>query len=611
MNKKLDDILYKVEKPGRYIGNEINSYKKDINEVAVRFGFAFPDVYEVGMSHLGLHILYNMLNAEEDIYCERIFSPWADMEAIMREEKVDIFTLETYSPIKDLDMVGFTLQYELSYSNILNILDLGGIPLLTEDRDESHPIILAGGPCVYNAEPIADLMDIMIIGEGEEVTLELIELYKNTIKVGKTRQEFFEEAAKIQGVYVPSLYEVSYKEDGTIESFTSKVEGLSNKIEKRIIKDLDDVYYPDRFLVPNVEIVHDRAMVEIFRGCTRGCRFCQAGMIYRPLREKSVETITSVVEQITKNTGYEELSLASLSTLDYSRIEDLVMSLIEKNEADRIGLSLPSLRVDAFSVEILKEIQKVRKTGLTFAPEAGTQRMRDVINKGVTEEAFRSTMEQIFALGWSRVKLYFMIGLPTETYEDLDGIEDVSNLATYLYKKTPMELRGKAVAVTTSASCFVPKPFTPFQWMPQDTLETFKEKQMYLKDRIKNKKIKFIYHDPKTSYLEGVFARGDRRLSKVVVRAFELGAKFDGWGEFFDLDIWEQAFKETGIDPHFYANRERSYDEILPWDFIDIGVTKEFLIEENEKAVNGVLTKDCRSTCTGCGVNQGFLGGVC
>jgi len=454
-------------------------------------------------------------------------------------------------------------------------------------------------------------MDIMIIGEGEEVTLELIELYKTTIKVGKTRQEFFEEAAKIQGVYVPSLYEVSYKEDGTIENFTSKVEGLSNKIEKRIIENLDDVYYPDRFLVPNVEIVHDRAMVEIFRGCTRGCRFCQAGMIYRPLREKSVETITSVVEQITKNTGYEELSLASLSTLDYSKIEELVKSLIKTHEGDKIGLSLPSLRVDEFSVEILKEIQKIRKTGLTFAPEAGTQRLRDVINKGVTEEDYRSTMEQIFALGWSRVKLYFMIGLPTETYEDLDGIEDVSNLATYLYKKTPMELRGQAVSVTTSASCFVPKPFTPFQWMPQDTMETFKEKQMYLKDRIKNKKIKFTYHDPKTSYLEGVFARGDRRLSKVVIRAFELGAKFDGWGEFFDLEIWKQAFEETGIDPHFYANRERAYDEILPWDFIDIGVTKEFLIEENEKAINGVLTKDCRSTCSGCGVNQGFLGGVC
>lgn len=611
MNKKLDDILYKVEKPGRYIGNEINSYKKNIDEVAVRFGFAFPDVYEVGMSHLGMHILYNMLNNEEDIFCERIFSPWADMEEIMREEDLDIFTLETYSPVKDLDMLGFTLQYELSYSNILNILDLGKIPLLSKDRDDSHPIILAGGPCVYNAEPIADFMDLMIIGEGEEVTLELIDLYKKTVKLGKSKREFLEAAAKIEGVYVPSLYEVKYKEDGTVESFTSLVEGLPNTVKKRIIKNLDEVYYPDRFLVPNVEVVHDRAMIEIFRGCTRGCRFCQAGMIYRPVREKSVETISTVVEQITKTTGYEELSLASLSTLDYSNIQELVLSLMKKNEDDRIGLSLPSLRVDAFSVEILKEIQKVRKTGLTFAPEAGTQRMRDVINKGVTEEDLRTTMEQIFALGWSRVKLYFMIGLPTETYEDLEGIAELGNLVTYMYKKTPAELRGKGLAVTTSASCFVPKPFTPFQWMAQDTMETFKEKQMYLKDKITNKKVKFLYHDPETSYLEGVFARGDRRLSKVIARAFELGAKFDGWGEFFNLEIWEQAFKDTGVDPHFYANRKREYDEILPWDFIEMGVTKDFLIRENEKAVKGILTKDCRSTCTGCGINQGFLGGVC
>jgi len=584
MKKEIENLLYRVEKPGRYIGNEINSYKKDLDKVSVRFGFCFPDVYEVGMSHLGMHILYNLKNEIEDFYCERVFAPWGDMEEEMRKNNIELFTLETFSPIKELDILGFTLQYELSYTNILNMLDLGNIPLLSKDRDEKFPIILAGGPCAYNPEPLVDFIDLFVMGEGEEVNIEIMNLYKELKNNGFSKEEFLRKVSVIEGVYVPSLYDVKYNEDGTIKEFFPLIDGIPKKINKRIIKDFDKNYYPSTMLVPNVDIVHDRAMIEIFRGCTRGCRFCQAGMIYRPVREKSIETIKEYTRKIVESTGYNEFSLASLSTLDYSNIETLIGELIDENEKDMVGTSLPSLRLDSFSVEIMQKIQKIRKTGLTFAPEAGTQRLRDVINKGITEEDIVNTLEKIFPLGWSKVKFYFMIGLPTETYEDLDGIVDIGNLATWIYKKTPKELKGKGMQVTLSASCFVP---------------------------ITNKKVRFIYHDAKTSFLEAVFARGDRKLSKVLLKAWENGAKFDGWQEYFNLEIWLDAFEKCKVDPKFYANRERSYDEILPWDFVNVAVNKEYLIRENENSKLEKITKDCRKGCTGCGVNQGFLGGVC
>ena len=611
MKKEIENLLYRVEKPGRYIGNEINSYKKDLDKVSVRFGFCFPDVYEVGMSHLGMHILYNLKNEIEDFYCERVFAPWGDMEEEMRKNNIELFTLETFSPIKELDILGFTLQYELSYTNILNMLDLGNIPLLSKDRDEKFPIILAGGPCAYNPEPLVDFIDLFVMGEGEEVNIEIMNLYKELKNNGFSKEEFLRKVSVIEGVYVPSLYDVKYNEDGTIKEFFPLIDGIPKKINKRIIKDFDKNYYPSTMLVPNVDIVHDRAMIEIFRGCTRGCRFCQAGMIYRPVREKSIETIKEYTRKIVESTGYNEFSLASLSTLDYSNIETLIGELIDENEKDMVGTSLPSLRLDSFSVEIMQKIQKIRKTGLTFAPEAGTQRLRDVINKGITEEDIVNTLEKIFPLGWSKVKFYFMIGLPTETYEDLDGIVDIGNLATWIYKKTPKELKGKGMQVTLSASCFVPKPFTPYQWMKQDTIEEFEEKQNYLRGKITNKKVRFIYHDAKTSFLEAVFARGDRKLSKVLLKAWENGAKFDGWQEYFNLEIWLDAFEKCKVDPKFYANRERSYDEILPWDFVNVAVNKEYLIRENENSKLEKITKDCRKGCTGCGVNQGFLGGVC
>ncbi|BEP29921.1 TIGR03960 family B12-binding radical SAM protein [Helicovermis profundi] len=611
MYKKIEKLLYKVEKPGRYIGNEFNMFRKDLDKVNVRFGFCFPDVYEVGMSHLGMHVLYNIKNEVEDFYCERVFAPWVDMENEMRKEKIELFTLETFTPIKELDMLGFTLQYELSYTNILNMLSLGNIPMLSSDRDETYPIVIAGGICAYNPEPLAEFMDIFVMGEGEEVNIELMNLYKEMKKKNYNKDEFLIEAAKIEGIYVPKLYEVKYKEDGTIEDFFPLISDIPKKINKRIVKNFDKGYYPKQMLVPNVEVVHDRAVIEVFRGCTRGCRFCQAGMVYRPVREKSIETIKEYSRKVVESTGYGEISLASLSTLDYSEIEQLINDLIDENEKDRVGVSLPSLRLDSFSTEVMKKIQKIRKTGLTFAPEAGTQRLRDVINKGISEENIVETLEKIFPLGWSRVKFYFMIGLPTETYEDLDGIMDISNLATYTYSKMPSELKKQRVSVTTSASCFVPKPFTPFQWMAQDTIEEFEKKQKYLRKKINNKKVKFIYHDADTSFLEAVFARGDRKLSKVILKAWEKGAKFDGWNEHFDLNIWMEAFNELSINPEFYAHRERSYDEILPWDFVDVGVSKSYLIREDKNSKVEKKTVDCREGCTNCGVNQDFLGGVC
>ena len=611
MNGKIEEILHKVEKPSRYIGGEKNSYKKEMNEDLIRYGFGFPDIYEVGMSHLGMHIIYNLLNEIDDVFCERIFAPWIDMEEILRKENLPLFTLETYSPIKELDFIGFTLQYELSYSNILNMLSLGKIPLKSSERDESYPLVIAGGPCAYNPEPLAEIVDMFVLGESEEVLIEIVDIYRSIKGKGFDKHKFLEMASKVEGVYVPSFYDVDYKKDGTIEAFKPKKEGYPIKIKKRIIKDINEAFYPEKIIVPFADVVHDRAMIEIFRGCTRGCRFCQAGMIYRPIRERKSDKVLELADKLLKNTGYEEISISSLSTSDYSQLNELVKGLIDKYISKRIGVSVPSLRLDSFSIKLIEEIQKVRKTGLTFAPEAGTQRLRDVINKGVEEKDLTYAVTNAFELGWNSVKLYFMIGLPTETLEDLDGIADLGRKVVEIYYKTPKENRRKGLKVTISTSSFVPKPFTPFQWEPQDEINTLVEKQMYLKDKLKMKKITYNYHDSKTSFLEAVFARGDRKLCNVLIKAFEKGCRFDGWQEHFQYDKWMGAFSECGVDPNFYANRVRDYKEILPWDHIDVGVTKQYLMNENEKAKNGKLTKDCRVSCTGCGINNGFIGGVC
>ncbi|QIB26275.1 TIGR03960 family B12-binding radical SAM protein [Caloranaerobacter azorensis] len=607
----LDKILSRVEKPARYIGNEINSYSKDTKDVKVRFAFAFPDIYEVGMSHLGLHILYSLLNEREDVFCERVFAPWVDMEYELRKHNIPLYALESKEPINKFDFVGFTLQYEMSYTNVLNMLDLAHIPLLSKDRKEEDPFIVAGGPCVYNPEPLADIIDFFVIGESEELILEIIEVYKKWKESNRTREEFLEEISQIQGVYVPKFYEVIYNQDGTIKEFKPKSEKYPSVIKKRIIKNLDEAHFPDRVIVPYIETVHDRVMLEIFRGCTRGCRFCQAGMIYRPVRERSVDKLLDYAQKLVETTGHEEISLSSLSTSDYSRLEELVKSLINKFKDKRIGLSLPSLRLDSFSLDIIQEIQKVRKTGLTFAPEAGSQRLRDIINKGINEEDLINSVRDAFYLGWSTVKLYFMIGLPYENYDDILGIKDLAYKVKDIYFGLPKDKRKGNLKVTVSTSCFVPKPFTPFQWFGQNTVETFKEKQRFLANNIRDKKITYNFHDSELSFLEAVFARGDRRLSKALIRAWQKGCKFDGWADHFNYEKWMETFRETGIDPSFYANRHREYNEILPWDFIDVGVSKKYLINENEKAKKGILTRDCRKGCTGCGINISFTGGVC
>lgn len=612
MKKTLDEILYLVEKPARYIGGEVNSVVKTDLDNKVRIGFGFPDVYEVAMSHLGMQILYGLQNSMEDVYCERVFAPWTDMEAGMRENDIELFTLETKTPVKELDLLSFTLQYELSYTNILNMLSLGNIPLRAKDRKNDDPIIFAGGPCAYNPEPIADVMDLFVMGEGEEMNVDLLNLYKEHKDAGFDREKFLFEATKIDGVYVPSLYRATYKEDNRLESFGPLREDVPARVTKRIVENMDEAYYPDSFIVPFIDIVHDRAVLEIFRGCTAGCRFCQAGMIYRPIREKSVETIMDMAKTLIESTGYDEVALSSLSTMDYSQIQDLIYKMIEDSEKDKIGISLPSLRLDSFSVDVLEEIQKVRKTGLTFAPEAGTQRLRDVINKGVTNENIEQTLASVYKEGWNRVKLYFMMGLPTETFEDLDGINEIANKATYLYKITDSPKKKGGVTVTVSTACFVPKPFTPFQWQQQDTIDVFLEKQRYLRNIITNKKVKFNYHEAQSSYLEAVFARGDRRLNDVLIKAYELGCKFDGWQEFFDYDKWMEAFEACGVNPTFYTSREFEQDELFPWDFIDVGVTKKFLWREWEKALKAEVSPDCRGNCHACGITDIFnSGGFC
>ena len=609
INKEVEKILLKVQKPGRYVGGEMNSVIKDKNKVNIRFAFCFPDVYEVGMSHLGMKILYSLFNQKDDIWCERVFAPWTDMEALMREKHIPLYALESGDPLTEFDFIGFTLQYELSFTNILNMLQLGGIPVKSCDRRELKNIVCAGGPCACNPEPIADFIDLFFIGEGEEVDLEVMELYRECRKNGDSKHDFLIKAAQIKGVYVPSLYNVEYNEDFTVKSVTPTF-NAPEKVEKRLMMDMDKSYYPENFVIPMIEIIHDRAMEEIFRGCIRGCRFCQAGFLYRPVREKSVDVINRQCHMLCNNTGYDEVSLSSLSSSDYTQITELLTELNGWAKNEKVSISLPSLRVDGFSDEIISRIKTVRKSGLTFAPEAGTQRMRDVINKNVLEDELMETCSKAFNGGWNKVKLYFMIGLPTETSEDIAGIAELGQKVVNTFYKCENRPKGKGVSVTLSTSSFVPKPFTPFQWEPQDTEAVLKEKQRTIKESIKTKKITYNYHDSSTSFLEAVFARGDRRLCRVMELALEKGFHFDGWGECFDLDKWLELFRECGISPEFYANRRRSFDEVLPWEHIDYGITKEFLINECKKAYSNQTTFNCREKCSNCGAAK-WKGGVC
>ncbi len=610
LKDKIEKHLLEVQKPSRYIGGEVGSIIKDKSKVDVRFAFCFPDTYDIGMSHLGMKILYSLTNERENYWCERCFAPGLDFEEIMRANDIPLYALESLDPIKDFDFIGFTMQYELSYTNVLNMLDLAGIPIFAKDRtEELTQIVVAGGPCVCNPEPLADFFDLFILGEGEEVNLELMDLYHEMKQQGAKRIDFLRRAAQIQGIYVPQFYHFSYNEDGTISGVTT-TDGAPQTVKKRIIKDMDSVYYPDNFVVPFTEIVHDRVSVEVLRGCIRGCRFCQAGFIYRPFREKSTDTICKETKALCENTGYDEVSLASLSTSDHSDIDPMLTRLIDYTVGERVNLSLPSLRVDNFSESLLNKIKKVRKSGLTFAAEGGTQRLRDVINKNVSEEEIMNTCRIAFEGGYSTVKLYFMMGLPTETDEDIVGIADLAQRIVDLFYSIEDRPKGRGVQVSVSCATFVPKPFTPFQFEPQDTREMIEHKQKLLLDSVKTKKVKVSYHDPNVSMLEVILAKGDRRLCQSIYTAWKKGCKFDSWEEHYKFDKWLEAFAECGIDPSFYANRRFEYDEILPWDHLDYYVTKEFLIRENKTARMSVTTPHCRLKCSACGVSK-EIGGPC
>lgn len=611
-----DEILLNIEKPARYIGGEVNAIIKDKNEVDIRFAMCFPDVYEIGMSHLGIQILYDMFNRYADIWCERVYSPWVDLDKIMREQKIPLFALESQDPVKEFDFLGITIQYEMCYTNILQVLDLSGIPLLAEERCNTDPIVIGGGPCTYNPEPIAPFFDLFYIGEGETVYRQLMDIYKETKAAGRDRKAFLLRAAReVPGIYVPSLYDVTYKGDGTIASFLPNEAGVPEKIGKEIVMDLDGAPYPMKPVVPYIRATQDRVVLEIQRGCIRGCRFCQAGQLYRPVREKSLETLQQYAVQMLENTGYEEISLSSLSSSDYSRLEELVDFLMDTCEEKKVNISLPSLRIDAFSLDVMGKVQDVKKSSLTFAPEAGSQRLRNVINKGLTEEVILNGAALAFEGGWSRVKLYFMLGLPTETEEDIRGIAELSNkIAGLYYEAVPKEKRTGPVQIVASTSFFIPKPFTPFQWARMCTKDEFLHKasltKQAIREQLNQKRIKYNWHEADVSVLEGVFARGDRRVAEVILKAYQKGCIYDAWGEYFKNDVWMESFAACNVDIDFYTTRERGLDEIFPWDFLDCGVKKEFLQREWLRAQGEEVTPNCRMQCQGCGAAR-FGSGVC
>ena len=609
-----DDILMKIEKPARYIGGEVNAVVKDLQNVDIRFAMCFPDVYEIGMSHLGIQILYDMFNRRDDVWCERVYSPWVDLDKVMREEKIPLFALESQDPVRDFDFLGITIQYEMCYTNILQVLDLACIPLHAKDRTEEDPIVIGGGPCAYNPEPIAEFFDMFYIGDGETVYDELLDTYKENKKNGGSRMDFLEKACQIDGIYVPMFYDVTYHEDGTIDQFFPVNKHAPSVIHKQVVMDVTNTTYPQAPIVPYIKVTQDRVVLEVQRGCIRGCRFCQAGMLYRPTRERDVETLKQYAYNMLKNTGHEEISLSSLSTSDYSELKELVTFLIDNFKNKGINISLPSLRIDAFSLDVMSQVQDIRKSSLTFAPEAGSQRMRNVINKGLTEEDIISGAGQAFEGGWNKVKLYFMLGLPTETEEDMEAIAVLADKVARRYYEIPKDQRNGKCQITASSSFFIPKPFTPFQWAPMLNHEDYIERAAIVKhaflNQLNKKSLRYNWHDAEVSVLEGVFARGDRKIASVIEEAYRMGCIYDSWSEQFDNDKWMRAFDNTGIEIGFYNLRERGEDEVFPWDFIDIGVTKKFLRREWDRAMKGEVTPNCRMQCSGCGVAK-WKGGVC